>query len=105
MKIGNKGDVPIPYIIALILGVIVIALLAYWIFFSGGNLGTIITEKGCEAKKMGYCNEYKTTGKAPKQYFSGIPCATVTAPANKDNYYAPECCTLTWANGGIDLCK
>lgn len=78
----KKGAVPIPYIIALVLGVIVIALLAYWLFMSGGEFGTMITESSCQAKKMSYCNRWKFEGSKPDKEF----CAA------SGESYAPECC-------------
>lgn len=100
MKMRKMGAVPIPYIIALVLGIAVIALIAYWLFFSGGEFGGIITEKACEAKKMAYCNELKSTGTQSKSF--SADCDTVNA--NRDNYYAPECCRFDWAHGSTDIC-
>jgi len=98
MRVSKKGAVPIPYIIALVLGVIVIALIAYWLFFSGGQFGTVITEKACEAKKMGYCSNWKIKGTKPDKDFSAI-CSEVEKDRTK--YSAPECCILEWALDGL----
>jgi hypothetical protein len=104
MKLGKIGDVPLPYIIALVLGIIVIVLVAYWLFVEGGLFSSSITEKGCEAKKLAYCSDWKVKG-TPDKMFSAA-CATVNADPNKaTTYYAPECCIFPWAtNVGWEAC-
>ena len=53
--INMKKAVAIPYIIALIIGVIVVAVLGYW-FISSGIIGNKIgTEAQCTARKTEYC--------------------------------------------------
>lgn len=91
------GAVPVPYIIALVLAIIVIALIAYWLFFSGGEFGRIIAEKGCEAKKLAYCNEWKTTGTKPDPGAFSATCPI----DDRENYYAPECCIFEWAEDDL----
>lgn len=95
----KMGAVPIPYIIALVLAIAVIALISYWFFVLGGDFGGIIVEKGCEAKKMAYCSEWKTTGTRPDPGVFSAGCTTVNA--NRDNYYAPECCQFDWASNDL----
>lgn len=51
----KKGALPIPYIITLILGVIVVALLAYWFVNSGGKGTNIGKEAECTARKTEFC--------------------------------------------------
>ena len=46
---------PIPYIIALILGVIVIALLGYWLIFSGGKGSKVGQEAECRGRMVEWC--------------------------------------------------
>jgi hypothetical protein len=102
MILMNKGAVPIPYIIALVLAIIVIALVVYWLFFSSGDFGDIISEKGCEAKKMAYCSEYKTSSSSTS--FS-TSCDSIN-DNNKNEYYAPECCFDEKFHGSADtLCQ
>ena len=93
-----KGAVPIPYIIALVLAIAVIAIVAYWLFFSGGEFDKMIREKGCDAKLMAYCGEYRLSPvDAPE--FSG-PCGT-----GSDEYYSPDCCSFEKFHGSVeDLC-
>jgi len=53
----RKGDVPVPYIVALILAVIIIGIIGYWFFtvvLSGSNAAneaycTTLATKGCMA--------------------------------------------------------
>ena len=50
-----KKGVAIPYIIALIIGVIVVAVLAYWFISSGGKGSNIGKEAECTARKTEFC--------------------------------------------------
>ncbi len=50
-----KG-VAVPYIIALILGIVVIALLGYWFFVLGGGVGKQSTVQQCQSKVTAWCN-------------------------------------------------
>lgn len=58
----KKAAMPIPYIIALILGVIVVAVLAYWFISSGGKGTKIGIEAECKARLLDVC----ITGDAAK---------------------------------------
>lgn len=51
----SKGALPIPYIIALIIGVIVVAVLAYWFVTSGGKGTGIGKEAECRARMLDMC--------------------------------------------------
>lgn len=53
--IMRKAAMPVPYIIALIIGVIVVAVLGYWFISSGGKGSNIGTEAECTARKAEYC--------------------------------------------------
>ena len=46
---------PVPYIIALIIGVIVVVVLAYWLVSAGGKGSNIGKEAECTARKTEYC--------------------------------------------------
>lgn len=52
---NKKAAIPVPYIIALIIGVIVVAVLAYWFISSGGKGAAIGKEAECLARKTEYC--------------------------------------------------
>ncbi|OGW55099.1 MAG: hypothetical protein A2Y81_05635 [Nitrospirae bacterium RBG_13_43_8] len=51
----RKGEIPVPYIVALILAVIVIAILGIWFFKSSGDTNTALNEQKCRAKLMAEC--------------------------------------------------
>lgn len=51
----RKAAMPVPYIIALIIGVIVVAVLAYWFISSGGKGASVGKEAECTARKVEYC--------------------------------------------------
>ena len=51
----RKAAMPVPYIITLIIGVVVVAVLAYWFVSSAGKGGTIGKEAECTARKVEFC--------------------------------------------------
>jgi len=59
-EIEAMKGVVVPYIIAIMLGIIVLALLGYWFFFAGGRLSGEI-QPGCERLKERYCQEWKAS--------------------------------------------
>ncbi len=50
-----KKGVAIPYIIALIIGVIVVAVLAYWLISTGGKGNKFGDDALCTSRKTEYC--------------------------------------------------
>jgi len=58
----KKGAVPIPYIIALLLGIAVVAILGYWFFVLGGQWGGEVSLQGCRNKALLYCQAYQGSG-------------------------------------------
>lgn len=50
-----KGAMPVPYIVALIIAVIVIGLLGYWLIVTMGKTGVKASEEMCRATLMGKC--------------------------------------------------
>ncbi len=54
----RKADVPVPYIIAIIIGIAVIALLGYWFFMTGGGFLTEVSEQGCRTLKSRFCSAW-----------------------------------------------
>lgn len=56
-----KG-VAIPYIIALILGIVVVGILAYWYFGLAGKGGGTVATIECDAQKLSYCQEWQSLG-------------------------------------------
>ena len=92
-----KGSIPIPYIVALVLAIAVIAIVVYWLFFSGSDFDRMLKEKGCYAKKLSYCNEYETSSTENIPPFAGPIGST-------GEYYAQECCIFDEYVGSLDIC-
>ena len=55
-----KG-VAIPYIIAILLGISVVALVGYLFFASGQKFGGSVLTPGCQEIKERYCQEWKAS--------------------------------------------
>ncbi|MBI4010456.1 MAG: hypothetical protein HY361_04715 [Candidatus Aenigmarchaeota archaeon] len=51
----SKGTLPVPHIIAIVLGIVVIALIGYWFFSSGGQFSGTAAETTCRGKLFQYC--------------------------------------------------
>jgi len=82
----RKGAVPVPYIIALILGIIVVGLLAYWFFILGGKIPGITTEQQCASLKQQYCSQWQNTD------FEILPGEDgCTTESDCWDQFAPEC--------------
>jgi len=62
MKANTKGAVPIPYIIALLLGIAVVAILGYWFFVLGGTWGGEVTAETCRTRALTYCTSWQMLG-------------------------------------------
>jgi len=56
----RKAAMPVAYIIALIIGVVVVAVLAYWFVSSGGKGASVGKEAECTARKAEYCASQTT---------------------------------------------
>lgn len=80
----RKG-IAVPYIIALILGIVVVALLGYWFFVLGGTFTGKASLTECQTKLSQYCAELSAAG-----YPSGYTAFTGACPAT--GVSAPECC-------------
>lgn len=61
MNMQTKG-VAIPYIIAIIFGVVVLAIIGYWFFVMGGKFGMTTTSTECSTMKVSYCQESYSLG-------------------------------------------
>jgi len=62
MKISKKGDVPIPYIIALILGIAIVAVIGYWFFVLSGLWGVQVSLENCQTRAHTYCSGWQLSG-------------------------------------------
>ena len=71
---SQKG-VAVPYIIAIVLGIVVIGLIGYWLFISGGNFGTTSANTQCKEKLLIYCTKLFSSGSATWDY--SATCDTV----------------------------
>lgn len=110
----DKGAVPIPYIIALLLGVAVVAILGYWFFVLGGQLGGDITLQKCRSNAQIYCNSWKLLGYRydSENYVPSVG-GYFMDKYPKCEQYAPtlgftnraDQPTLTMVNSEIDACK
>lgn len=77
----TKGQMPVPYIIAIVIGIIVIGILLYMFVTKTGVFSGFVLESECKAKLKTYCIKWADAGWGP--YISFIE-------------YAPECTGLNW---------
>lgn len=61
-KAKSKGALPVPYIVALIIAILVIAILVYWFFVLSGQGGSEATFRLCQGKLFTYCSQWSTCG-------------------------------------------
>jgi hypothetical protein len=59
-----KGALPVPYIVALIIAIIVIAVLIYWFFIISGKPWEEFRKDQCTARAVAYCTTWAPTGYA-----------------------------------------
>jgi hypothetical protein len=57
-----KGDVPVAYIIALILGIAVLVALGYWFYTTGGKIGPTLSQQECQMRFQQNCEAWKNSG-------------------------------------------
>jgi len=89
----SKGAVPVPYIIALILGAMVLGFITYSLFYSNSEFSKSMREKKCEYQKMMYCN-----GDQMKEFAPDSCEEKDEDDYNSLDYYAPDCCEFDWAS-------
>ena len=58
----SKGALPVPHIIAILLGIIVVALLGYWFYTTGGSFSGAASETACRGKLLQYCTFWSGNG-------------------------------------------
>ena len=84
----------VPYIIALILGIVVVGLLGYWFFVLGGQVGGTGTTQQCNAKQASWCQQWSLTG------FSGdCPATQLCDKSSNDPAEKPEAKWQAFAPG------
>lgn len=95
-----KRGIAVPYIIALILGVAVLAMIGYW-FFTVYNQGS---ETACRTRLRTYCAAWSNNGYSPDSGLEGR--AFSDSCGDAADTYAPECCSHNWARDVTDTeCK
>lgn len=57
----EKG-VAIPYVIALIIGIVVVGVIGYWFFGLAGKGTGVQATINCDAIKLSFCQEWSSTG-------------------------------------------
>jgi len=93
--------VAIPYVIALVLGIVVIGLLGYWFVFQGGK--TIMSGKQaeCDAMKFSYCKGFRgwdrSCGFEPSDKNSFCNTAQQVKSTQENNVCDTGFCTFTSA--------
>ncbi len=65
---GRKGAIPIPYIIAIIFGIVVIAIIGYWFFTTAGDIGSASQQADCETALFEFCISWIREGEANKPF-------------------------------------
>ena len=70
-----RKAVAIPYVIALILGLIVIAILAYWFINQSGKATNVGTSAECQAKAFSYCVQWQVKGDGTGPTFNWDKCS------------------------------
>jgi len=60
----KKGEVPVAYIIALILGIAVVAVLGYWFFIVQNQGGNTMNQEQCRSSASQYCARWRDNGYA-----------------------------------------
>lgn len=53
-----KGALPVPYIVALVIAIIVIAVLVYWFVVLRGQGTSAVTLALCQGKLVNYCSQW-----------------------------------------------
>ena len=103
----SKGAVPVPYIIALILGVLVLGFVTYSLFFSNNEFGSSLKEYGCRSRKMSYCSAWENDPDSVGQF--SLVCGDKDDSQfdyHPRDYYAPTCCEFDWAHGtAYEVCQ
>lgn len=66
----SKGELPVPHMIAIVLGVLVMALVGFFLFQQTGNLGTEASKQDCLKAVTEYCSFYSADKKWDNKYGS-----------------------------------
>jgi len=89
----KKGDIPVPYIVAIIIAIIVIVAIVYWFVYLRNQGDINVREQLCKGKELQYCTVWATCG------IDDATCRPKTLDGKQgflDHY--PECKDFTWAS-------
>lgn len=93
-----KKGIAVPYIIALILGIAVLALIGYWFFVLGGRIPGEATATWCQTKQNTWCGHWAQTAGFPSEgwdsYATG--CTGINYPAPDET----RCQQILGVSGG-----
>lgn len=88
----KKGDIPVPYIVAIIIAIIVIVAIVYWFVYLRGQGDVTVREQLCKGDELYYCTQWATCG------LTDSTCRPKTLDGKQgflDHY--PACKDFTWA--------
>ena len=102
----KKGAVPVPYIIALILGIVVVGLLGYWFIVLGGRVPGTATQAWCEERRTVWCNDLAAKGfdETQRPSFPVKGCDRFDALGCWENF-APGCTEIGVGKPSVDDCR
>ncbi|MCD6402858.1 MAG: hypothetical protein J7K98_00840 [Candidatus Aenigmarchaeota archaeon] len=92
----SKGQMPIPYLIAIIIGIIVIAVLVYMFVTKTGIFSGFTGEQECKAKAQAYCMEWSLHGWTEDRCGEGETCGPNQFEKFGRKY--PECKQFSWVS-------
>lgn len=95
-----KAAVPVPYIIALIFAIAVVALIGYWYFTSSGLWGGQYLSFRCSKLAHEFCSTWQNTGTKPDEWDAWLQDKGMLACTNLtgfDEMNADRCAELGYA--------
>lgn len=98
--------VAVPYVIALILGIAVIALIGIWFVMSGGKFSTQSGKTLCDNKFLQWCSVGRSQTDTYATFKSGTECANIEGTYQRCNQALGTCKVkgITCSTGGGDEC-
>ena|SRR3989304_10146677 len=92
-----KGALPVPYIVAIIIAIIVIALLIYWFFVLRNQGIDVATLAVCQGRAITFCSQVASCGYEE----SCAPKDSDGNPVTDFYIYAPDCESLRGKPSGL----
>ena len=90
----SKGELPVPYLIAIVVGIIVIGILVYMFITKTGIFQGFTLEQECRAKLHLWCSKWELNGWS-SDWEQKNPFAS---GGGNVNVFAPECSQFSWAH-------